>query len=370
MGLHTGEPSVGEEGYHGIGLHRGARIAAAAHGGQVLVSSATAELIQDDLPAGVSLRDLGEQQLKDIDRPERLYQLVAEGLPTEFPPRAAPEAAARRSASRCRGSGRSLRRPRSRSSSQRAAARARRPPPPRPSPPTRSASSIPETGRLTGQIPVGASPSAVAAGDGSIWVANVDAHSVSRIDPVKQVVIADDPGRQRPGRDRLRRRLRLGHERPRRHGLEDRPADEQRRRHDRGRKRARRRRGRRRLRLGRELDRRHRDADRPANRQAASGDPGRPERRRGRGRLRLGLGHEPVDGTVTRIDPRSATSSTPIQAGSGADAVAIGARQRLGREQPRRHRHPDRPGNEQRARDDPRRRRPERHRRRRTHRSG
>ncbi len=54
MGLHTGEPSVGEEGYHGIGLHRGARIMSAAHGGQVLVSSATAELIQDDLPAGVS----------------------------------------------------------------------------------------------------------------------------------------------------------------------------------------------------------------------------------------------------------------------------------------------------------------------------
>ena len=53
MGLHTGEPAVGEEGYHGMGLHRGARIAAAAHGGQVLLSTTTAELVQDELPAGV-----------------------------------------------------------------------------------------------------------------------------------------------------------------------------------------------------------------------------------------------------------------------------------------------------------------------------
>ena len=50
MGLHTGEPSVGAEGYHGIGVHRGARIAAAAHGGQILLSSATAEVVQEDLP--------------------------------------------------------------------------------------------------------------------------------------------------------------------------------------------------------------------------------------------------------------------------------------------------------------------------------
>ena len=70
MGLHTGEPKIGDEGYHGIGLHRGARVASAAHGGQVLLSSATAELVQDDLPAGVALSDLGAQQLKDIDRPE------------------------------------------------------------------------------------------------------------------------------------------------------------------------------------------------------------------------------------------------------------------------------------------------------------
>jgi class 3 adenylate cyclase/DNA-binding CsgD family transcriptional regulator len=90
MGMHTGEPSIGEVGYHGIGVHRGARVASAAHGGQVLLSSATAELVQDDLPAGVSLLSLGAQQLKDIDRPETLYQLVADGLRADFPSPKAP----------------------------------------------------------------------------------------------------------------------------------------------------------------------------------------------------------------------------------------------------------------------------------------
>ena len=70
MGLHTGEPLVGGEGYHGLGVHRGARICAAGHGGQILLSNTTRELVEDDLPAGIELRSLGEQQLKDLDRPE------------------------------------------------------------------------------------------------------------------------------------------------------------------------------------------------------------------------------------------------------------------------------------------------------------
>src|SRR5262249_10981401 len=56
MGVHTGEPRVHEEGYHGIGLSRGARIAHVAEGGQILVSTTTAELLQDDLPSAVTLR--------------------------------------------------------------------------------------------------------------------------------------------------------------------------------------------------------------------------------------------------------------------------------------------------------------------------
>ena len=67
-------------------VHRAARICSAAHGGQVLVSSTTRELVVAELDAGVALDDLGEHRLKDLDRPERLYQVVAQGLAVEFPP--------------------------------------------------------------------------------------------------------------------------------------------------------------------------------------------------------------------------------------------------------------------------------------------
>ena len=72
MGLHSGEPKAGEERYVGIGVHRAARIGAAAHGGQILVSETGRALLSDDLPASVSLRDLGAHRLKDIDDPVRL----------------------------------------------------------------------------------------------------------------------------------------------------------------------------------------------------------------------------------------------------------------------------------------------------------
>ncbi len=85
MGMHTGEGAVGGDDYVGLDVHRAARIAAAAHGGQVLVSSATAELVGPALPDGVGLRDLGRHRLKDLARPERIYQLAVEGLPSEFP---------------------------------------------------------------------------------------------------------------------------------------------------------------------------------------------------------------------------------------------------------------------------------------------
>jgi predicted ATPase len=78
IGVHTGEPTLGEDGYVGIDVHRAARIAGTAHGGQLLVSQATREL----LGADVELRDLGEHRLKDLPEPERLYQLGED----EFPP--------------------------------------------------------------------------------------------------------------------------------------------------------------------------------------------------------------------------------------------------------------------------------------------
>jgi YVTN family beta-propeller protein len=86
MGLHTGEPVVSEEGYHGLGVHRAARIMAAGHGGQILASQATAAMLADDELPGVEQRDLGEFRLKDLDHPEHVYQLDVEGLPAVFPP--------------------------------------------------------------------------------------------------------------------------------------------------------------------------------------------------------------------------------------------------------------------------------------------
>jgi class 3 adenylate cyclase len=85
MGLHTGEVTVSNGDYVGLEVHRAARIAAAGHGGQVLVSSATLALAADRLPPGTTLRDLGEHRLKDLSRPERLSQLVIEGLRNDFP---------------------------------------------------------------------------------------------------------------------------------------------------------------------------------------------------------------------------------------------------------------------------------------------
>ena len=81
MGLHSGEPARHEDGYVGLDVHRAARIAAAAHGGQVVLSDATRLLAASGLPSGVSARDLGFHRLKDISEPERIYQLAGPGLP-------------------------------------------------------------------------------------------------------------------------------------------------------------------------------------------------------------------------------------------------------------------------------------------------
>ena len=80
MGIHTGEPTVGDEGYLGLDVHRAARICSAAHGAQILLSQSTRELAAEVLPPGTQLEDLGEHQLKDLPRPERLFQLIVPGL--------------------------------------------------------------------------------------------------------------------------------------------------------------------------------------------------------------------------------------------------------------------------------------------------
>jgi YVTN family beta-propeller protein len=208
MGIHTGEPSVGGTRYVGLGVHRAARICAAGYGGQILVSQTTRELLRDDPVADVSLRDLGEHQLKDLDEPERIYQLVAPGLREEFPPlkTAAPapfegregelaEAAAQELAKRWRRPGRralvgatfaaavigvgvGVLLTQGGGSSARASVA-----------PNAVGVIDAESGRIVSEAPVGESPGEIAAGEGAVWVTNSGDNTVSRIDPSTNDVV-------------------------------------------------------------------------------------------------------------------------------------------------------------------------------------
>jgi predicted ATPase/class 3 adenylate cyclase len=86
MALHAGAAEERDGDYFGPPVNRVARLLSAAHGGQVLLSLATQELVRDQLPPDAEVSDLGERRLKDLFRPERVFQLVAPGLPSEFPP--------------------------------------------------------------------------------------------------------------------------------------------------------------------------------------------------------------------------------------------------------------------------------------------
>lgn len=86
IGLHTGAPFLTPEGYVGMDVHRAARITSAGHGGQILLSLSTRSLVEDSLPDGIQLQDLGEHSLKDIQHPEHLFQVAIPGLRTDFPP--------------------------------------------------------------------------------------------------------------------------------------------------------------------------------------------------------------------------------------------------------------------------------------------
>ena len=81
LGLHTGEPAIGEEGYTGLDVVRASRIAAVGRGGQVLLSDTTRAIVSGDLPEGVQIRSLGDQRLKDIDQPEPLHELDIADVP-------------------------------------------------------------------------------------------------------------------------------------------------------------------------------------------------------------------------------------------------------------------------------------------------
>jgi YVTN family beta-propeller protein len=201
MGIHTGEPAVGGERYVGLGVHRAARICSAGHGGQILVSQTTRELLRDDPIENVSLRDLGEHRLKDMDEAERLYQVVSPGLGQEFPALrtadATPfegregelaEAAAEEMAKGWRRPGRRtlivatfaaaavgailgvlLTQGGGSTASASVSANA--------------VGVIDPNGAIAAEIPVGVAPGGVAAGADAIWVSNTGANTVSRIDP-------------------------------------------------------------------------------------------------------------------------------------------------------------------------------------------
>jgi YVTN family beta-propeller protein len=200
MGIHTGEPAVGSDRYVGIGVHRASRICSAAHGGQVLLSGATREIVEDELPSDSELRDLGEHRLKDIDRPEHLFQLVATGLESDFPPpRLGGDGAAAVELAEAVVARRGLH------SRRRAAALAG----------VAVASAVAlalvllvagrgshaagvaansvaflgaNGGGLRNQVSVDEQPSAVAFGEGAVWSANSASGTVSRIDPVSRTV--------------------------------------------------------------------------------------------------------------------------------------------------------------------------------------
>ena len=86
VGVHTGEAHHAGDDYGGFDVNRAARIAAVGHGGQIVLSDPTRALVEAELPAGATVRDLGRHALKDVPQPERLFQLDAPGLATDFPP--------------------------------------------------------------------------------------------------------------------------------------------------------------------------------------------------------------------------------------------------------------------------------------------
>jgi len=194
MGLHTGEPQVGEQRYVGIGVHKAARIGAAGHGGQVLLSSTTRELVEDELPTGVTIRDLGERRLKDLERSERLFQLEIEGLRSDFAPLKTLDVELKRKRRRMyagaaligvlaaavaipvfalgQGSG---------GGGADVA-------------PNSIAVIDPGTNKVVDAVPnVGVTPSAIAIGAGSVWVASLGARTMTRIDAQTRALQATIP---------------------------------------------------------------------------------------------------------------------------------------------------------------------------------
>jgi YVTN family beta-propeller protein len=183
MGLHTGEPKVGEARYVGIGVHRAARIGAAGHGGQILLSSATKEVAEEDLPPGVTIKDLGSRRLKDIDQPQRIYQLDVAGLQSKFAELKTLDVELKRKKRRMYA-GSALIGVIAAAVAIPIFAFAQGGSTAGVSVQGNAVAVIdPSSNRVTGQIPVGARPEAIAFGAGGLWVSNLDDSTVSHVDP-------------------------------------------------------------------------------------------------------------------------------------------------------------------------------------------
>ena len=207
MGVHTGEPVVGANRYVGLAVNRAARVMAAGHGGQILLTNATRELVEDDLGPGISLRDLDEHNLKDLDRPERLFQVVGDGLASEFPPLRTQDAPTAYSgleddlATAAQGA---IDRPPRFSRRLPIAAvgvllaaavggivllTRGHPSPPLRAAPNSAVALDAGTGKLIASVPVGSGPVRITPGAGALWVTNTDAGTVSRIEPDAQAAV-------------------------------------------------------------------------------------------------------------------------------------------------------------------------------------
>lgn len=224
IGIHTGEPLAGETRYIGLGVHRAARISALGHGGQVLLSKTTHDLLEDEELPDVDFKDLGEHRLKDLPRPERIYQLVAAGLRRDFPALKALDAqpaeaspftghekelaeAAREAIAEPRpwrrrnrillpvlagvvaaavaipvfalgGAGESELAARDTETAGRIL------------PPNSVGVIDPATNRVMGPIRVGDGPLPIVAGHGAVWVGNLDENTISRINPETREVVS------------------------------------------------------------------------------------------------------------------------------------------------------------------------------------
>jgi YVTN family beta-propeller protein len=195
MGVHTGQAVASGGRYTGLAVHRAARIGAAGHGGQILVSQATQTLVEDEEEdLHIHLEDLGEQRLKDLDRPVRLYQATADGLPTEFRPlrpdaELAPVAPAVPLWRRPAVIGAAAVVAAALVFAAVAAAFLGGGPSSVAVVPNSVAVVDPKNGRVVDDIQVGTRPGPITFGAGSLWVGNLDDRAVTRIDARERTVL-------------------------------------------------------------------------------------------------------------------------------------------------------------------------------------